>query len=159
MSQQGIVIATNHGFLRVGDYLLYHPFVQVPFRHKGHELLSVRLGDACGILTDEGDLLPLPWDVVIAPDFSETAGRHKRHGSLYIPDQTFNVIPPTTGMVMRMGAKCTTLNEGDRVLFPAPSYHTQRDHTVAGSEIGLETPKGRHVFYTIPEKLLLAILT
>lgn len=144
MSQQGIVVAAgpDQEVIQAGDHILYHPFVQSPMIWSGKEYLRIRAHTIVGILNKEGELLPLPWDVVIKPDFAP-AGRPVKVGALWIPRQVFEIEVPATGIVVRCGHRVTLVSEGQRVVYPMD----------AGNEIGL-----REVWYTINEKDLLAVV-
>jgi co-chaperonin GroES (HSP10) len=144
MSQQGIVesVGPRQEVIHSGDHILYHPFVQHPFHHEGMEYLMVAARHIVGKLDSEGILLPLPWDLVIRPDFEEV-GRPVKKGPLWLPNQVFDTSIPCTGRVVRRGCECISVHVGDRVLFPPE----------VGNEIGL-----RQVYYTIPEKEILGVL-
>lgn len=144
MSQQGIVhsVGPEQKVIWVGDHILYHPFVQHPFQYDGREYLHVKARYIAGLLSKSGELIPLPWDVVIRPDFPEV-GRPIQHGKLWLPGTAHDDAVPCTGVVESIGERVESVRVGSRVLFPAE----------AGDEIGL-----KKVYYTIPEREILAIL-
>lgn len=144
MSQQGIVVAVGPAqeVLEAGDHILYHPFIQYPFRWDGHEYLRVEVRNIVGLLNARGTLLPLPWDIVVKPDFAP-AGRPTMVGRLWLPKQVFDVEAPCTGRVERIGSRVSLVSVGQHVLYPPD----------AGNEIGL-----KRVWYTIHEKDILATI-
>lgn len=144
MSQQGIVIAVGpkQKVIEVGQHILYHPFIQFPFKVGGHEYLKVETRHIVGFLDSDGRLCPLPWDIVVHPDF-RSAGRPVQSGLLWLPKQVFDVDIPCTGTAVSVGSRVTSVRPGQRILFPPEG----------GNEIGL-----RKVWYTIREGDVLAIL-
>jgi co-chaperonin GroES (HSP10) len=144
MSQQGIVLAVgpHQEVVCEGDHIIYHPFVQNPFRHLGREYLHVEMRHIVGRLNLAGELVPHPWDVVIRPEF-QSAGRPVLRGLLWVPEQVFDVNVPCTGTVITVGAVVESVRAGDRVLYPPE----------AGSEVGL-----RKVWYVINHREILAVL-
>lgn len=144
MSQQGIVLAVGpeQQDVEEGDHVLYHPFIGTPIKTSDPELLLLEPRHLVGFLAPDGVLWPLPDYVVLRPDF-RPAGRPIMEGHLWIPKQVFSVDIPCTGVVVRRGARVSTVTPGQRVLFP----------TDKGNEIGL-----RQVWYTIRSADLLAIV-
>lgn len=144
MSQQGVVVAVGpeQRTICVGDHVLYHPFIQHPFKVNGHEYLHVKPRHIVGWLSPSGDLLPLPWDVVVRPDF-RLAGRPGREGHLWVPKQVFDIDIPCTGIVKAIGEGVASVEVGQRVLFPPE----------VGAEVGLKV-----VWYTLHERDILAIV-
>jgi len=144
MSQQGIVVAVGpeQKVIEIGQHILYHPFIQYPFKVDGHEYLKVNTHEIVGILSVRGELLPLPWDIVVRPDF-RSAGRPVQSGLLWLPKQVFDIDIPCSGTAVSIGSRVTSVRIGERVLFPPE----------VGNEVGL-----RQVWYTIREEDILATL-
>ena len=145
-SQQGIVVATGPLVWQVvvDDHILYHPFIQNPFRWKGRELLQVPLRHIVGRLSVNGELLPMPADVVVKPEFAPS-GRPvlDEKSKLWLPRQVFDTEIPCTGKVIARGSQVWQVELGERVLYPPET----------GNEVGLT-----EVFYTIPALDILAVL-
>lgn len=146
MSQQGIVVSygKKQMFLVEGDHVLYHPFIQTPFRWEGRELLHVPFRHIVGRLSINGDLLPFPSDVVVKPEFAPS-GRPvlDEKSKLWLPRQVFDVEVPCTGKIVARGSWVGDLEVGQRVLFSSE----------VGNEVGL-----KEVFYSIPARDILAVL-
>ncbi len=150
MSQQGKVVAVGdkQKDIVVGDHVLYHPYVGTPFRADGHEYLSVEYREIAGYLAPDGEVFPLPDDVMLIPEFAPSGVI--KSGLLWLPRQVFDTEVPHIGRVVRVGERVTCVSVGQRVAF---------DFQYAGSEIGIDTGKSRGVYYTMnADKYLLATL-
>lgn len=157
MSQMGEIIALgpeNYLELEVGQFIAYHPFRGIPVHlganGKVHEYLWINPVDVAAILTKEGEVFPLPYQVVVAPEF--VGGDLLKHGSLLLPqNDLFNTIIPNLGKVLRVGRHITEVKVGQRVMF-----RFNETFEGCGNEIGIDTGKHRGVYYTLLEEDLLA---
>lgn len=158
MSQLGEIVAlgpANYLELELGQLIAYHPFKGEPFKAslnggKLHEYLWVDPLDVAAICTNEGEVLPLPTEVVVSPRFVGT--KLLRKGSLYLPqNDLFDTIIPDRGVVVRIGKYVRTVKVGQTVIF-----RFNEGVEGCGNEIGIDTGKHRGVYYTLKEKDLLA---
>jgi co-chaperonin GroES (HSP10) len=151
MPQQGEVVAVGpqQKDIQAGDYVLFHPFtgeaVEPTYLSPGGYLV-LQPHNIAAFLTPDGELFPLPDFVMILPDFKATGVT--KQGSLWLPKQVFEVEPPETGIIARIGSRVTTVHAGQKVVYP---LH-------AGNEIGLDTGVHRGVYYTMKADDLLAIV-
>ena len=149
MSQQGRVVAVGprQRVLKPEDYILYHPFTGLPFYWEGQEYLKIEYHFVVGWLKVENDqphIYPLPGEVLIEPAFNP---REAAHGIILIEAE-----PPRKGRVVRVGDGVTSVQPGDRVVFPLSHEGHHLLGQPAGSEIGLVN----RVWYTIPERFIFA---
>lgn len=148
MPQQGIVVEVGpkQRVIQTGDRVIFHPWApQVRLSHGVIEICGkaytiVSLTDIAGTVSSGGELFPLPDEVVILPEFRYM--RPGKKGLIYVSGELDVNEIPDRGYITKVGKNVTTVEVGDKVVFP-PSV---------GSEIGIIDT----VFYTIKEKDLLA---
>lgn len=154
MAQQGSVVAVGKKQMdiRVGDYILFHPFVARPLRLEGKEYLHVEHRHIAAWLSpSDGECFPLPEDVLLRPHF-KARGAHKAGNEGLIYAYTTEPDPPTTGVILRVGNRVRTLKVGNVVVIP---YSTRGEgYQPIGHEIGIIN----QVLYTIPERDIPAIV-
>jgi co-chaperonin GroES (HSP10) len=148
MSQQGKVMAVGpeQKDIQLLDHILYHPFVGEPVQTAKAEWLMVESRHVVAWLAPDGELFPLPDFVMLMPNFKPDGV--VKQGLIYVPRQVFEVEPPETGVVARVGERVSGVVPGMTVVYPLG----------AGNEIGLDTGKSRAVYYTIKADDLLAII-
>lgn len=149
MAQQGKVVSVgpDQTGIEVGDYVLVHPFVGRRLYWNNYEYLVFAPWEiAAWMSEDDGEVFPLPHDVLVIPAFPESG--HVKKGHLYVIQEVFDDhLPKHRGKIVRCGDLVTSVVPGQVVLFDN-----------RGHEIGVDAGK-RQVYYAVAEADLLAVIS
>lgn len=120
MSYTGEVVSVgpDQKDVRKGDQVLYHSFDGHPVTERGHEYLVIRAESITGYLTPDGEVFPLPDDVLARPYWLPREERTES-GLIVLNRWNEKPSPPALCTVIRRGERVTSVARGDVITVPA----------------------------------------